>query len=104
MHYAILWGRGDTKEIIKHLVDKNANPNISDKYGCTPLHHAVAFRGGPLPLLKIMLGAGGSLDAKDRLGRRPADIAILHAMLDVLIVLTERTNAKFTQTTRGRGR
>jgi ankyrin repeat protein len=104
MHYAILWGRGDTKEIIKHLVDKNANPNISDKYGCTPLHHAVVFRGGPLPLLKIMLGAGGSLDVKDRLGRRPADIAILHAKMDVLIVLTERTNAKFTQTTRGRGR
>ena len=95
MHYAILSGRGDRENIVKHLIEKNANPNVQDVYGCTPLHYAAALRGFSTSLLAKILRAGGSLDTRDRLGRRPVDMAIVHSCRKIHHFLTEVQRIRF---------
>jgi ankyrin repeat protein len=80
LHYAILWRRSHDQEIVRCLIDAKADPNISDMYGRTSLHYAVAVRNQEIT--RIILGAGGDLDAVDKKGRRPADIAIIRMQLD----------------------
>ena len=37
---------------------------------------------GIIPIIQMIIGAGGSLDAKDRLERRMIDIAIVHTRME----------------------
>lgn len=80
LHYAILWRHPHNREIVRCLIDAKANPNISDMYGRTSLHYAVAVQNQEIT--KIILGAGGDLDAADKKGRTPADIAIVRMQPD----------------------
>lgn len=95
MHYAILWWRGDSKNIVKHLLYNNANPNIPDVYGRTPLHYSVALRATSTPLIKWIRDAGGGLDTKDRLRRRRVDIAVAHTSIDTYHMLIKTQKIRF---------
>jgi ankyrin repeat protein len=92
LHYAVLWGHSHEEDIVQHLIDAEANLNTPDMYGCTSLHYAVGVCNWPLT--KLILGAGGDLDATDEEGRRPADIAILRMDLDLYKMLMARCSRK----------
>jgi ankyrin repeat protein len=92
LHYAVLWGHSHEEDIVQHLIDAEANLNTPDMYGCTSLHYAVGVCNWPLT--KLILGAGGDLDATDEKGRRPADIAILRMDLDLYKMLMARCSRK----------
>lgn len=49
--YTVLWDRANTQDIVRYLVNANADPNISNIYGCTSLHRAVAVCNWPLAKL-----------------------------------------------------
>lgn len=104
LHHAVLWRRGNSEDIIQCLIKNDADPNIRDVYRCTPLHYIIAFGSRSLPLIDLILEAGGVLDAKDQNGRRPADIAILHNKYDVYKMLTKHATAGLPTEPRGRPR
>ncbi|KAI4491033.1 hypothetical protein M0802_010536 [Mischocyttarus mexicanus] len=62
--------------IIKLLIDKGANVNIKDKYGCTPLHY---LRN--ISVAKCLVENGADIHAKNNDGDTP-----LHAAAHFLIV------------------
>ena len=55
------------------LLSNNANSNLSDKIGLTPLHYAVLNNN--LVLTKLLLDNGADINKKDILQRSPIDIA-----------------------------
>ena len=59
-------------EIIKKLFQHNANPNIPDKQGNTPLH--LTARQHLLDPSRILIEHGADIDAKNNEGKTPADL------------------------------
>lgn len=62
--------------IVKLLIDKGANVNIKDKYGCTPLHCV-----SKISLAKYLVENGADIHAKNNDGETP-----LHTAFNFLIV------------------
>lgn len=74
LHSAVADDAGEvTKDIVKMLLDKGADPNAKNANGSTPVHTA-AFTGN-VPVLEMLLEAGGDPQAPDKEGRSPLDLA-----------------------------
>ncbi|WP_146196656.1 ankyrin repeat domain-containing protein, partial [Acinetobacter stercoris] len=56
-------------EIVKYLLDLNADVNIHDKKGFTALHFAVFAK--ELEIIKLLVEAGAKIDAIDDQGNTP---------------------------------
>ncbi|MDP4198380.1 MAG: ankyrin repeat domain-containing protein [Bacteroidota bacterium] len=72
-------------EIIRFLLGHGASPNVSDKWGGTPLHNAAAFCDSAI--IALLLQHGANKNAKDLKSETPLDIAIAHGCGDSVRVL-----------------
>jgi ankyrin repeat protein len=60
---------GDREGSVQKLLERGANPNLSDKDGDGPLHNAA--QRGDVKLLDLLLAAGANANAKNKLGGTP---------------------------------
>jgi ankyrin repeat protein len=65
LHYAI--EEGDF-ELVKFLLDHNANPNIQDANGVTPYNLARSYAGLE-PIVELLLQKGADPKIKDKFGK-----------------------------------
>ena len=72
LHYA---ADGSNIEMAKLLVERNANPNILDNYGNSPLWNAVLKRKHCPEMIGLLLRAGADPAHKNSAGNSPADLA-----------------------------
>jgi len=56
-------------ERVKYLVEKGANIESKDNFGCTPLHRA--SWGGNLDIVKYLVEKGANIESKDNDGCTP---------------------------------
>jgi hypothetical protein len=62
---------------VKYLVEEyKMDPSIKDKYGITPLH--IAVDRGYFDVIKLLVGYGADLTAKNNYNNSPIDVAIRH--------------------------
>lgn len=62
--------------IVKMLLEKNADTNIADANGTTALHYAVMFKN--YDLIKLLLEANADLNKKDNRGQSALDYATIY--------------------------
>lgn len=62
------------KDLVEHLLKKNANPNIADSSGSTPLFWAVKF--GNKELVELLLKHKADKSLKDSQGMTPFEYAL----------------------------
>lgn len=62
LHLAVI---SEQKELVEYLINKEANLDITDKYGRTPLIYAVNLRNEELA--KLLINNGADLDLQDNL-------------------------------------
>lgn len=72
LHLAVK--KGDTEAVIKLLSFRNADPNVKDKQGRTPLFEAIATRN--LVMVALLLEYGAAADVTDKQNRTPVQCAI----------------------------
>lgn len=66
--------RGKNLEVLKALTRLNPEAiNAGDKNQASPIHHAVVYQA--IDMIQVLVGAGGSLAAKDKNGETPLDLA-----------------------------
>ena len=71
LHTAALWGR---LSVVQYLVEeKKASIKARNKRGWTALHTAAA--GGNLEVVKYLVGQGAAVNATDKEGKTPRDLA-----------------------------
>ena len=75
LHVAVSFGR---VELVKLLLERGANANVSDAVGATPLHVVAQRRHrGLIPIqqdlevMKLLMAHGADVNAKDHQGRTP---------------------------------
>jgi ankyrin repeat protein len=74
LHSAVADDAGEaTKDLVRMLLDANADPNARSATDGTPVHTA-AFTGN-IPVLQLLLAYGGDPAAADNKGRTPLDVA-----------------------------
>jgi len=79
VYYAVL---GKHYGIVKLLIDQNCDIQQADLEGTSPLHGSVMV--GSLDTCKMLVGAGADTTVKDKLGRKPADLAKEFGFIDLL--------------------
>lgn len=62
-------------EIAKYLIENNAEVDLKDNYGNTPLSTAVFWSRGRGDLIKILLSNGANRDLKNNYDVSPLDLA-----------------------------
>ena len=62
------------KDLVEHLLKKNANPNIADSTGTTPLLWAI--KSGNKELIEILLKYKADKTQKDSMGMSPFEYAL----------------------------
>jgi ankyrin repeat protein len=67
------------------LLEFGGDPNVRDRHGRTPLHHAAAEGRGLEPLLE----AGADPNARDKDGKTPLHYAVAHGRSDAVKLLLE---------------
>lgn len=73
------------KELAEHLLKKNANPNIADSTGFTPLFWAVKF--GNVELVELLLKHKADKSVKDSQGMTPFEYALQTNNKDIINLL-----------------
>jgi hypothetical protein len=56
-------------DVVDFLLERGANPRLSDRYGVTPIHAAIAV--GSLSIVKKLYNKGGCVEASDKNGETP---------------------------------
>ena len=77
LHYA---STHNHLQIIKMLIDNNANINLKDKIGMTPLH--LTALGGHKEATKIIIDSGALLNLVNIYGETPLDVALKNFEID----------------------
>ena len=73
------------KEVVRFLLEKNADNNVQDQDGVSILHYA-ASRNLP-EMVKILLSRNSKTDLKDKAGRTALDIAKEFGNNEVVVLL-----------------
>ncbi|CAH0245332.1 MULTISPECIES: ankyrin repeat domain-containing protein [unclassified Chryseobacterium] len=73
------------KELVEHLLKKNADPNIADTTGYTPLFWAVKF--GNKELVELLLKYNADKTKKDSMGMTPFEYALKTDKKDIINLL-----------------
>lgn len=73
------------KDLVEHLLSKNANPNIADATGSTPLFWAVKF--GNKELIELLLKHKADKSIKDSQGMTPFEYALQTNNKDIINLL-----------------
>ena len=60
-------------ELVKLLLDNNADPNIADANGTTAMHYATMFQN--YDVISLLINAGADFTLKDNNGKTPIDFA-----------------------------
>jgi ankyrin repeat protein len=74
-------------QIIKILIDKNANVNYQNIGGATALH--VASRNGNIDIARLLLSANADVNIKDAYGYTPILRAIMNSDIEMFLMLIE---------------
>ena len=85
LHYAAWRGHGD---VVKILLENNANANLEGKSGTTPLH--IAAEHGHIDVVILLLSRTPWLDVKNIDGATPLHIACEKGHVEVVRLLCER--------------
>lgn len=91
LHWAIRYGRLD---LLRLLIDKEANPNMRDKAGDAALHMALGLTGGDVPLHKAIMR---SADDDDGVAE-----AFNHSICDGCLIFEDGTNIRYQDSQRQR--
>ena len=73
------------KNLVEHLLIKNANPNIADANGTTPLFWAV--KSGNTELVEILLQYKADKSMKDSMGMTPFEYALKTENKEIINIL-----------------
>jgi hypothetical protein len=73
---------------VRELLDKGADVNTRDEFGCTPLRLAATI--GNIDIVKFLVERGADADAKDKFGFTPLHCAASNGHLDIVKFLVER--------------
>jgi ankyrin repeat protein len=76
------------EEIVRYLLAKGANPNVSSYAGYTPLMRAAGL--GETDLVSILLDANCDISAQDEAGQTAYSIALHEGQLDAAELITRR--------------
>lgn len=83
LHYAVIYKH---KDLVCFLLERRANPSAVNICGHAVLHCAV--NAGDESIIKLLLKYGADLDAVDRYGQTPKDMAINgHASPEIVALL-----------------
>ncbi|KAJ7585110.1 Pfs, NACHT and ankyrin domain protein [Mycena floridula] len=75
-------------DIVKLLLEKNADPAAADQYKCTPLSHAA--RRGHIDIVKLLLEKNADPAAADQYKRTPLSYAARWGHIDIVKLLLEK--------------
>ena len=64
----------DLRQAVELLVERNVDVNAATDDGITAIH--LAAQGGLDSVVRVLAKAGANLDAKDKKGRTPVDMAM----------------------------
>ena len=81
--YCCSWSKAMNADIVRRLLEHGADPNICTKYHSTPLHKASSR--GLLEVARLLLSYGAKVDAKDKEGMTPFQLAASHRMRKLLL-------------------
>ena len=73
--------------LVEALLHAGADPNVSDRNGASPLHHAAIE--GSVKIIPLLLKHGAELNAKDINDKTPLDLAVEHSKAASVKLLTE---------------
>lgn len=79
-------------EVVRELLERNADPTIEDSIGQTPLHRAA--RNGHLPCVRELLLHHAEPGLKDKLGQRAEDLAKAGRHTEIIALLREAVGAQ----------
>lgn len=79
---------GGKTGLMRVLLEFDANPNVTNPEGETPLHSVARFRGADCAL--VLLEHGADLNAASRNGRTPLTTAIIYNNREVLQLFIDR--------------
>jgi ankyrin repeat protein len=78
------------------LLDHGADPNVRDNHNSTALHYsswyengAYASRRGTVEGTRLLLKYGAIIDAEDKEGKTPLQLALVHEHYDIAACLKE---------------
>ena len=78
---------GDRTDTVKALIKLGANINHVDKYGMTPLHHAVRIYSGSTRTLEALLAAGPNLKVRTPHGETARELAARYGHSEFCAIL-----------------
>jgi ankyrin repeat protein len=78
---------GNYTDIVRLLIDNDANVNVKQQAGVTPLHSAA--QNGNLEMLILLLEKGADVGARMEGGKQPADLAREKGFRDIAEILSE---------------
>ena len=88
----LLWAAcADRMNVVKELVNKGADTEVTDGIGRTPLHRA--SEKGHLNVVKFLVESKADIQAKDNVGKTPLFLASENGHLDVVQFLVENKAA-----------
>ena len=83
--------------ICRLLLDKGAQVEAKDIFGCTPLHYA-AF-DGHVEIVRLLCDRGADVEARSNRGWRPLHRAAFTGLISVVKELVEERNAEINART-----
>ena len=89
LHYA---ARANDLDVIRKMVQRGANVNVTDRHGWTPLHWGAASTRGSAQAIKLLLKSGCDKDMKDEEGRTALDLAVLFERSALISILNAEGN------------